>query len=760
MWNPFMQRAPLILLILLTWRLPAGAQVLTSRGEIAEPPVLVPEKTKGVINVDGVLNEVIWTSTSGIGNFWQVFPTDTLKATGQTEVRMAYDEAHLYVAVRCYSRGNDFVVSSLKRDYDFPGSDNVTLVFDTYNDKTNAFVFGLNPYGVQREALIANGGRDFDDFASSWDNKWRGEARMGDDYWTAEFAIPFSTLRYQEGGTEWRFNCYRSDTQINEWSSWMHIPRNLLVMDLAFMGTIIWPEPLPRAGANISAIPYVTAGGFRDFELETQGSPDYNTDIGGDAKVAITSGLNLDLTVNPDFSQVEVDEQVTNLDRFEIFFPERRQFFLENADLFGGFGLRRVNPFFSRRIGVAIDTSTGQNVQNPIHYGVRLSGKLNEDLRIGLLNMQTAKLEESGLPIFNFTVATLQQQVFNRSNLSFIFVNKQAINGQNSNGEFNRYNRVAGLEYRLATPDNSWTGKIFYHHSFSSEQRDHPFAHGLQVEYLKRKYRLEWAHTIIGNGFEAEAGFVPRRDYILISPEAEWFFYPRSGIINQHSISLDTRFFFQIGKDGNEILAPYTLSERQTELSWNIDFSNNTRGGLQVEENELTLLRDFDPTRLQADSISLPAGSTYHFTSVSGEYESDQRHNLFFEIAPTVGQFYNGFRAGVAGGLTYRFQPYGSVALNVDYNYIKLEKPFEPVSIWLVGPRIDLTFTKSLFLTTFIQYNNQLDNLNINTRLQWRFAPVSDFFLVYTDNYLAESFSQFGVRNRALVAKVTYWLNL
>lgn len=756
-----MQRAYLILLAVFGFLNPNSAQTTTATGNNGRSPlVLVPKRTTETINIDGYLEESTWTSTRGIGNFWQVFPTDSTKAAGQTEVRMVFDDQYIYVAVKCYTKGGDFVISSLKRDYSFRGSDNVTLVFDTFSDKTNAFVFGMNPYGVQREALISNGGRQFDDFASSWDNKWYGEASMADDYWVAEFAIPFQTLRYQKGSSEWRFNCYRSDTQINEWSSWSRIPQNLLVMDLAYMGTIIWQDPLPRAGTNISVIPYVTAGGTRDFELESQEKPEYNTNIGGDAKIAVTSGLNLDLTVNPDFSQVEVDQQVTNLDRFEIFFPERRQFFLENADLFGDFGLTRVNPFFSRRIGVAIDTTTGQNVQNPIHYGVRLSGKLNEDLRIGLLNMQTAKLEESGLPVFNYTVTALQQQVFNRSNLSFLFVNKQAINADDSDGLFNRYNRVAGLEYRLATADNRWTGKAFYHHSFSPEQQAHPFAHGLQLEYLKRSYRLEWAHSIIGNGFEAEVGFVPRRDYILTSPEAEVFFYPQNNLINQHSINLDTRFFFQIGKDGNEVLAPYTLSERQTELSWNVDFSNNTSGSLTVEENELTLLRDFDPTRLQADSVFLAAGSSYHYISVSGEYESDQRRNLFFELSPTVGQFYNGFRAGIAGGLTYRFQPYGSIALNFDYNYIKLEAPFEPVSIWLVGPRIDLTFTKSLFLTTFIQYNNQLDNLNINTRFQWRFAPVSDFFLVYTDNYLAESFSQFGVRNRALVAKVTYWLNL
>jgi hypothetical protein len=419
-----------------------------------------------------------------------------------------------------------------------------------------------------------------------------------------------------------------------------------------------------------------------------------------------------------------------------------------------------MNPFFSRRIGIAFDTTTEQNIQNPILYGARLSGKLNENLRVGLLNMQTVKEEENGLPGFNYTVAAMQQKVFNRSNVSFIFVNKQAINGDEFQGDFNAYNRVLGLEYRLASANNEWSGKALYHHAFSPVKEDHPFAHSVQLEKQVRNYRLEWAHVLIGNGFNAEVGFVPRKDYFLMSPEAELFFYPGKGQINQHSISLDTRFYLQIGKDGNEIIDPWSVSERQFELGYSMDFKNNTGIDLTLSDTELTLLEDFDPTRLQEDDIFLPAGSKHHFFLLEGQYSTDQRKAFYAEFGPTLGQFYNGTRLGLSTSATYRFQPYGSVSINVDYNRIKLDEPFVPVDVWLIGPRIDLTFTKNLFLTTFIQYNNQQDNLNINTRFQWRFAPVSDFFIVYTDNYLTDNFSQFEQRNRALVAKITYWLNL
>lgn len=758
-----MKRITLLTKLLLLVALPLSA----NNGDDNPPNrtnAVLPERTAEKITVDGALDEAVWQSENLIGDFWQVFPTDTLRAQGQTEIRMIYDDTYLYVGVKCYSAGNNWVVPSLRRDYRFSGNDNVTLLFDTYNDKTNAFVFGMNPYGVQREALIANGGRVTDDFVTSWDNKWLGEAKMYDDYWTAEFAIPFKTLRFQEGNSEWRFNCYRNDTQLNEHSAWQNIPRNRLVMDVSFMGPVIWQDDIPKPGANFSVIPYATAGAARDFEDPEQHNAHNTANIGGDAKIAVTSGLNLDLTANPDFSQVEVDQQVTNLDRFEIFLPERRQFFLENADLFSSFGLTRVNPFFSRRIGVSIDTATGQNIQNTILYGARLSGKLSEKLRIGLLNMQTAKQVENGLPGFNYSVAALQQQVFDRSNISFIAVNKQAINsGAFDRSVFKEYNRVAGLEYRLFSADNRWIGKAFYHQVFSPAEVDHKSSHGLQIEYLRRNYRLEYAHSFIGQGFDAEVGFVPRKDYMLLSPEFQLFFYPNNDILNQHSINIDTRFFLQVGKDDDlayKPAAPYTLTERQTEVEWALQFSDNTEGSITFKEDELTLLRDFDPTRRQDEDVFLKAGTNYHFFSLEASYRSDQRKKFNFEVEPNIGQFYNGFRAGLGGSFTYRYQPYGFVSLAWNYNYIQLDEPFRPVSIWLVGPRFDFTFTKDVFLTTFVQYNNQFDNLNINTRFQWRFAPVSDFFLVYTDNYLTEDFSQFGVRNRALVAKVTYWLNL
>lgn len=708
---------------------------------------ILVKKTIDPIILDGEISEKSWYTGRAAKDFWQYFPSDTTSATMPTEIYMTYDDKFLYVATKCYSAGDDYIVPNRRRDYRAGGNDNISLMFDPFNDGTNAFLFGMNPYGVQREALISNGGAELSGFSTSWDNKWAGEAKIYDGYWIAEFAIPFKTLRFNNASTQWRFNSYRFDTQSNEQSTWQQIPRNQWIFNLAFMGDMIWEAPLEKTGANISIIPYAAAGLTQDFEAaDDRMKPTYN--IGGDAKIGITSGLNLDLTFNPDFSQVEVDRQVTNLDRFEIFFPERRQFFLENADLFSSFGSSKINPFFSRRIGIAQDTTTDTNIQNTIFYGARLNGKIGENWRVGLLNMQTAKDEDNGLPSFNYTVAAIQRKVFKRSNIGLILVNKQHFEKQEDYELYDPYNRVMGLDYNLASEDNRWTGKAFYHQAFTPDSLlSEKFAHGLEVNYQVRRYSLEWNHRLVGEGYDAQVGFVRRKNYMRMSPEFRWFFYPENSILNRHEIRLETTAFFTFDLEQR--------TDHDINLSWRANTTNNARFNINLQHQYTYLSDDFDPTG--TDATPLLADSDYNYWTLRGSYNSDRRKVVSFRIEPTIGQYFNGYRYGISGNLNYRYQPLGSIGISYNYNYIQLPEPYATASLFLIGPRIDITFSKSLFLTTFLQYNSQINNLNVNARLQWRFAPVSDLFLVYTDNYDSLNF---GVKNRAIVAKLTYWLNL
>ena len=716
--------------------------------------------TSEKIKADGVLDEAIWKNAIPGNKFFQNFPHDTAYATNDTEIRLAYDDDNLYVALTCYSQGKELITPSLRRDFDFLGNDNITILFDTYNDFANALVFGMNAHGVNREAVVSNSGQSPADFDESWDNKWNGDSKIYEDRWVAEMSIPFKTLRFTKGSDHWRMNVYRYDTQTNEISAWIGIPRNRFVMDLGFMGDMKWEKPLDKTGRNLSVIPYTAVNVNRNFEDPTQMSTNSKVTFGGDAKIGVSSGLNLDLTVNPDFSQVEVDQQVTNLDRFEIFFPERRQFFLENADLFGGFCVCRVRPFFSRRIGITVDPSTGQNIQNKIDFGARLSGKLNDNLRVGLLNMQTASQNEGIIPGFNFSVATAEQRITKSSRIAATIVNKQTVDKSAAESlGLNNYNRVAGLEYRLNTPDNMWTGKVSLMKSFTPGVSGSDWSHFFQVQRNVRKLRLEWAHLLIGNNFNPEVGFVPRKDFLLLSPEAAYNIFPKADKISQITFGFDSRFIYNLGQDGRNILDKGELQEIQFEPTVNITFNNFAMLNAELTVQNIKLENDFDPTRIQKEGVVLPAGSEHTFWGPGVSFSSDRRKRFSYEASVGGGGFYNGTLFSTGAELTYRYQPYGFVSLAYNYFRIALDEPFEVSNLWLVGPRIDLTFSKSVFLTAFIQYNNQLDNVNINTRFQWRFAPVSDFFLVYTDNYSTDPFDTLSSRNRALVAKVTYWLN-
>ena len=697
------------------------------------------------IEIDGQLNEAIWQRSQPATDFWETFPSDTQRAEYQTEIYFGMDDDFLYLGAKMYVPDDNYVISSLRRDYRAGGNDNITFLFNPFRDKTNAIVFGMNPLGVNREALIYNGGENGSDFREEWDNRWFGDSYIGEGFWSCELRIPWSSLRFPEGEKEWYFNSYRFDTQTNTRSTWHHIPQNQMIMSLAYMGSVFFEEPPQQRGSGIAIIPYVSGGVARDFD-ENQPN-DFSSNIGGDAKVAISTGLNLDLTFNPDFSQVEVDRQVINTSRFELFFPERRQFFLENADLFGSFGTRSANPFFSRRIGVTRDTSTGEALQNPIYYGARLSGKLDNNWRVGFLNMQAAANFENGLPSYNYTVATAQRLIGARSNLGAIFVNKQNLGNFADTTETNLdYNRVFGLDYNLATNDNNLNGKVYLHGSFGPDSGPEALSHGLIIERRRRNFTVGYSHQYVGSDYDAEVGFVPRRGYFSPALNLRFRKYPVGSTVVERGLSVEGVSLFSNGEG---------LTDQRVSVDYGWDYNNTSSFSFGLDYNYIYLLDGFDPTR--TDSEELPGQQGYGYTRFTTRWGTDRRKRFSMNLRGEAGEFFNGYRYGVGGNLSYRYQPYGSINLRVDYSYIDLPAPFASTALFLIGPRIDLTFSKSLFLTTFIQYNDQIDNINLNARLQWRYAPVSDIFLVYTDNYDS---LDLGVKNRALVFKWTYWLNV
>ena len=698
------------------------------------------------IVLDANLNEKEWKKTKGASGFWQYFPLDSVQAQQQATIKFLFDDDNLYVGIKVNAPANDFITPSLRRDFSAGGSDNITLLFDTFNDGTNAFIFGTNPYGVKREMLLSGGGSELRGFTMAWDTKWECKTAIKEDHYIVEMIIPLSAFKYREGETKWRFNSYHFDTQDNERNTWVNIPQNQFIFNLAYMGEMIFEKPLRKSKSPISIIPYVNAISAKDFKSTNSKS---DLKFGGDVKFTIGSSLNLDLTLNPDFSQVEVDQQITNLTRFEISLPERRQFFIENSDLFADFGNNRdSNPFFSRRIGIAKDANDN-TIENDIIAGVRLSGKVNNNLRIGLLTMQTAEDLKNEIPTVNNAVVTLQQKLFSRSNISVMFINKQATKDYDFLANEDKYNRIIGIDYRLASEDNSWVGKYFFHKSFSPEIKNKNYSAGFSTQYFNRNFSIRLSGVYVGDNYEANLGFLRRTDIIKITPQIERTFWPKEGKIQKHSFSIMPIFIWKPDLD-------FKTSDYAISSKWQANFKNTGQFTAEIRNRFTYLFSEFDPTGTDG-AIPLPANTGYEYTNFNVSYRSDQRKTFSYRIAPSVGSFFNGKKYSITANLAYRIQPNFSGSLLVNYDKINLPGSLPDASILLIGPKIDLTFNKSLFWSTFIQYSNQQENFGINTRLQWRFAPLSDLFIVYNDNYYT---TDFAPRFRSLNFKLTYWLNI
>lgn len=699
------------------------------------------------IVLDGELDELAWQLADSAKDFWQYFPTDSVQAQQQTEIKMLFDDTNLYIGIKVYAAGDNYAITSLRRDFRAGGNDNITLMFDTFNDATNAFLFGTNPEGVQREMLLSGGGTEIRGFNMAWDNKWRNASKKYDGYYTSEIIIPLYAFKYKEGETKWRFNSYHFDTQTNERNTWIRIPQNQFIFNLAFMGDMIFEKPLGKSKSPISLIPYVNALVGKDYENDMETS-DFK--FGGDARMTIGNSMNLDLTVNPDFSQVEVDQQVTNLTRFEIGLPERRQFFIENADLFNDFGNNRdSNPFFSRRIGIAEDIN-GNTIENDIIAGVRLSGKLTNNTRIGILNMQTTEDIANEIAATNNAVVTVQQKLFSRSNISAMFINKQATDDYVFLQPEERYNRVVGLDYRLASEDNTWTGKYFFHKSFTPNTEGSDVSFGVTTEYNSRNFSARVGGVFVGEDFNSTLGFIRRKDIFKINPRFQYNIWPSAEKkVVKHEISVTPIFIWRPALDYEN--SDYTIFSR-----WEVQFKNTSQFNTTMANRYVRLYDTFDPTGTDGGT-ELPIGD-YYYSSVGLEYQSDQRKLFSYRIEPRIGQFFNGNIFTVESSINYRIQPFFTGSMQIRYDQIRLPAPYPDANLWLIGPRLDITFNKSLFWATFIQYSSQNENFSINTRLQWRFAPLSDLFVVYNDNYFTDSV--FAPRVRSFNVKLTYWLNI
>ena len=692
-------------------------------------------KTTAAIEVDGIGNDLAWQDTDVATNFYMVLPMDTGMANEPSEIRMTYDENNLYLLATFYNATKGpYYVESLRRDFSFGKNDNFLLFMDPFNNQTTGYSFGSNAAGAQWDGTMHSGGS----VDLNWDSKWVSAVTSDDEKWVFEMAIPFKSIRYEDGVMEWGINFSRLDLKSGEKSSWTPIPRQFPTASLAYTGTLVWDSPPPTPKTNFSIIPYVLGGIGEDMENNTD--TQYDKKIGGDVKFSLSTSLNLDLTVNPDFSQVEVDRQVTNLDRFELFFPEKRQFFLENGDLFANFGYATIRPFFSRRIGLGV----------PIRAGARVSGNLNKKWRLGLMDMQTASIDETGLPSQNFGVLSLQRKVFARSSIGLMLVNKESFNYPQDTDSlrtvFPKFNRNVGLEYNLASANNQWTGKAFFLKSFAPNKNGNGISQAAHLEYKSRKWNWKIQEESVEDDYTAEVGFVPRNGYVNVTSYIGHLFFPKKSTILSHGPKLSASYFF------NEKLE---RTDNINLLEYLLDFRDRSKLNFGVSDEYVELLSPFDPTRSGKESLDV--GTQHHWNAYTFDFISKPQSMFTYSFGGRFGGYYSeGNRTSLISELGYRFQPFVSLSSNLSYNHINLPAPWNNTEFWLIGSEVDITFTNKLFFATLFQYNEQSKNFNLNSRFQWRYKPASDLFLVYSNNYLIEPFEG---RNWALTLKFTYWFN-
>ena len=642
-------------------------------------PVTSVTRTSNPIQIDGNLDEDAWASAKVISPFYNKWPSDTGYARVQTEVRILFNEQYLYVAAKNYQKREDLIIQTLKRDQldAFWSSEAFSVVLDPINQHTNGFLFGVNAAGAQLEGainLIGTWAR----LNENWDNKWFSATKISDEYWTAEIAIPFTALRFKSTTADWGLNFIRNDMKANVFSTWSPVPLQLNGTDPANMGTLQWSEAFTPDKSNITLIPYLSGGINKNHE-DSEGT-EVDASAGLDMKVALSSSLNLDVTINPDFSNVEVDRQMTNVTRFSLLFPERRNFFLENADLFSNFGSWMVQPFFSRRIGL----HDGQAV--PIQAGVRLSGNATKSLRVGVMDIQTKAADS--LSANNYFVMSAQQQVLGRSNLKVFAANRQTTRTLEGDSRED-FNRTYGLEMQYISKDGKLSTSLRGHGSQTPERlNENQYLSG-QFNYLTKTFYIGSAIEKIGENYINDFGFIPRLynydatndttvriGHYAVNPWFGILWYPKkSRMINM--IEPNTWSVINYRSNGDFL-------ERNTSVNFTVSFKNTAE--LFVEAFNTNVALPFAADIIDSET-PIPVGN-YSFTQYTARYKTDSRKALNAAVSLSYGDFYNGKRVEYGATLNFRKQPWGVFGVSYLQNDITLPEEYCNATFHLICPRV------------------------------------------------------------------------
>ena len=695
-----------------------------------------PTRIEDGPDLDGVLDEEVWLTAAVIDDFVQQEPAEGDPATERTVVRLMYDAQSLYVGVEAYdSRPDELIATEMRRDSRrLLDEDNFQIILDTFHDSRSGYMFVTSPLGAKLEQQISEEGEggfggNSPNINVNWDGVWHVSSRRTDQGWVSEIAIPLVTLRFPQAERQvWGVNFMRNIRRKNEQVFWAPIPRAFNLTRVSLAGTLSGLSNLSR-GMDLRLTPYVLAGGEQvrgERALDGSGFGD----VGLDVKYGVSSGLNLDVTLNTDFAQVEVDEQQVNLTRFPLFFPEKRDFFLENAGMFsvkneGGFG-RLAELFFTRRIGLSDD---GQPIS--IIGGGRLTGKVNRH-NIAVLNIQTT--EASGQPGENFFVGRYSRDVFARSKVGGLVINKEAV-GDSS------YNRTFAVDTSLAV-HRHFTVTGFLAKTQSPGVSAGEGAAHVNATWLSPSWNVYAEYSDIQDNFNAEVGFVPRVGIRRTKLHGEWD--PRPGKWGIRS--MDPMMYLEYITDQNN-----RLLSREVHHMVTFYFENGSN--LMFIYNDVFEQLD-RPFRIRSD-VTIPPG-TYRFGEPSVSYRSDPSRRLYGRVRYSPQTFFDGDRTDVSGTLGVRAT--SRIAAEAQFRRSDVEGPWGAFVTDLASLRFDWALSPEMTLRTLTQYNSSTDSVSTSVRFNWIYFPGSDLYFAY-DEFRMDLPGVPWLQNRQLAVKMTYLLS-
>ena len=735
---------PLVLFLLAgAWPVRAPAQpAMTHEAAVLADPQAMPRPSVRAVRIDApltldaYLDEPAWQRADSVTGFTQYQPEPGAPASEPTVVRILYDDDYLYIGVVCYdAEPEKLTVPSLDQDFSTRDSDLFGLTLDTFHDKRNAFLFAVNPRGGIADFQAFNDGRNVN---RSWEGIVKVKTRIHERGWTLEMAIPFSTLRYDPAKADqtWGVNFLRRIRRLNEDDYWAPLARPDRLYKMSEAGTLTGLTGL-RPVRNLQVKPYVKSDRTTGTLLPP-GADTYGLDAGGDLKYSLTPGLTLDLTARTDFSQVEVDQEQINLTRFPTFFPEKRDFFLENEGIFTfgdvaertqrtGSSTRAFTLFHSRRIGL----SGGRPV--PVLGGGRLSGRAGA-FEIGLLDLQTQPATLIGadttrVPAENFGVVRVRRNVLGSSDVGVLFINRQATS------EADRYNRTFGVDANF---------RLMRHmivNAYAAATR----TPGLEGDATAARVLVGWRDTFwdtaafvkqVGDAFNPEVGFVRRR--AMRQAYATVGIHPRPAM----------RLFQELN--------PYVEATAITDLGGRLETREATVGlGAEFIDGSRASIAVKNTFERLSNGFTLVSGASfepgeYDYTDVQAQVQTTAARPLSARLSLGGGGFFDGVRRSARADVLWRVDYHLSLNLFAEHN--RITRAGDAFDADLFGFRFRYAFSTKLFTSAFVQYNRATEEMVTNVRVNFIHAPLSDVFLVLSER---RDVRANAVLERALTLKVT-----